>query len=191
MPEHKDLTGTDLHEPKGAATATHGQLYFADGLGSGTWEDNLHSVHGEMLIQANVTPEVTPTAVDPTLATDTDYTKIITGWSAGHADGITFNVDELVVPVDGDYFITAWADVLIPANNQKVAIKYAVNDVAPFSLRKMTCTSAAAGDVANISAGGFVALSATDTLSLYIATTAAGDPTVLESGLVMFLVHET
>lgn len=34
---HKNLTGTDLHEPKGAATAASGQVYVANGSGSGTW----------------------------------------------------------------------------------------------------------------------------------------------------------
>lgn len=37
MAHHKDLTGTDLHEPKGVASATSGQVYVADGAGSGTW----------------------------------------------------------------------------------------------------------------------------------------------------------
>lgn len=34
---HSTLTGANLHEPKGAATATSGMVYVADGLGSGTW----------------------------------------------------------------------------------------------------------------------------------------------------------
>lgn len=38
MPLHKDLTGAELHEPKGVATATSGQVYVADGLGSGSWQ---------------------------------------------------------------------------------------------------------------------------------------------------------
>lgn len=37
MAHHKDLTGTDLHEPKGASTASSGQVYVADGSGSGAW----------------------------------------------------------------------------------------------------------------------------------------------------------
>lgn len=37
MALHKDITGADLHEPKGVATATSGQVYQADGAGSGTW----------------------------------------------------------------------------------------------------------------------------------------------------------
>jgi microcystin-dependent protein len=34
---HRNLTGADLHEPKGAETALSGQVYVADGAGSGVW----------------------------------------------------------------------------------------------------------------------------------------------------------
>lgn len=34
---HKNLTGADLHEPKGADTALSGQVYVSDGAGSGVW----------------------------------------------------------------------------------------------------------------------------------------------------------
>lgn len=37
MAHHKDLTGADLHEPKGAASASAGEVYVADGAGSGDW----------------------------------------------------------------------------------------------------------------------------------------------------------
>lgn len=37
MAHHKDLTGSDLHEPKGAASASSGQVYVANGSGSGVW----------------------------------------------------------------------------------------------------------------------------------------------------------
>lgn len=35
--EHKNITGTDLHEPKDVASATTNQAYLADGAGSGGW----------------------------------------------------------------------------------------------------------------------------------------------------------
>lgn len=38
MPSHSALTGSDLHEPKGVAAATSGQVYAANGAGSGTWK---------------------------------------------------------------------------------------------------------------------------------------------------------
>jgi microcystin-dependent protein len=37
MTVHKNLTGADLHEPKGADTAASGEVYVADGAGSGSW----------------------------------------------------------------------------------------------------------------------------------------------------------
>lgn len=38
MALHANLTGADLHEPKGAASASANTVYVADGAGSGTWE---------------------------------------------------------------------------------------------------------------------------------------------------------
>lgn len=35
--QHRNLTGADLHEPKGVATASNRQVYVANGAGSGTW----------------------------------------------------------------------------------------------------------------------------------------------------------
>jgi hypothetical protein len=37
MPAHKDLTGADLHEPKGVAAAAANTVYVANGAGSGAW----------------------------------------------------------------------------------------------------------------------------------------------------------
>ncbi|MDE2102788.1 MAG: hypothetical protein KGL39_36425, partial [Patescibacteria group bacterium] len=36
---HSSLTGADLHEPKGVATAASGSVYVANGSGSGAWTD--------------------------------------------------------------------------------------------------------------------------------------------------------
>lgn len=35
---HRNLTGAELHEPKGISTASAGQLYIANGNGSGVWD---------------------------------------------------------------------------------------------------------------------------------------------------------
>lgn len=56
MALHKDLTGADLHEPKGVSTATLGQVYVANGAGSGTWTSkngdilnaNIYQLDGEI-----------------------------------------------------------------------------------------------------------------------------------------------
>ncbi len=40
--QHSSLTGSDLHEPKGVATATNNSVYVANGSGSGTWQRRQH-----------------------------------------------------------------------------------------------------------------------------------------------------
>lgn len=45
MAEHRLLTGDSLHEPKGVATASAGQVYEANGLGSGVWKSRLDGVN--------------------------------------------------------------------------------------------------------------------------------------------------
>lgn len=42
--QHKDLSGSDLHEPKGIETATAGEVYVANGSGSGSWDNVLTDV---------------------------------------------------------------------------------------------------------------------------------------------------
>lgn len=36
--EHSTLTNAEIHEPKGVSAASEGQVYIANGLGSGTWQ---------------------------------------------------------------------------------------------------------------------------------------------------------
>jgi len=38
MTQHRDLTGADLHEPKGVTGAATGSVYVSNGAGSGTWK---------------------------------------------------------------------------------------------------------------------------------------------------------
>ena len=42
---HSSLTGAENHEPKGVETATSGQIYVANGTGSGVWTKTLDSIN--------------------------------------------------------------------------------------------------------------------------------------------------
>ena len=74
MAQHSELTGTDLHEPKGVASATSGQVYVADGEGSGSWTDGSEFMVGTtsmgMYNYQDTTTATTP--IELTLA-DTQY----------------------------------------------------------------------------------------------------------------------
>jgi hypothetical protein len=43
---HSSLSDPYLHEPKGISTALHGQIYVADGAGSGAWTENSRTFGG-------------------------------------------------------------------------------------------------------------------------------------------------
>ena len=107
MPLHKNLTGTELHEPKGVDSATSGTFYKANGAGSGSWSaltgtdvaltdagtyfttDNVEAAlqylglvmntYGGLYITDNTTSET---------ATGSSYDTWTTGWSAGLASNI-------------------------------------------------------------------------------------------------------
>lgn len=188
--EHKDITEPNIHEPKGASTANSGQVYTADGLGSGNWKYTSNSCHGEMSIINNATATAVVAAVDPTLNTDTDYVKVTAGWGAPHLHNVTFNIDELVVSVSGHYDISFWSSIKIPAINNFIGIKYAVNDSAPYSLQKIVSQSTTANDYRNLSGHGAIDLTAGDTLSVYIAGSKTDNLVIEEAGLSIILLHE-
>lgn len=189
--EHDLIPDADLHEPKGVNSASAKQVYVADGAGSGSWQDTGISVHGDAIITGNTTATAVTAAVDATLATDSDYTKVTAGWTLAHGDGISLNVDEVVVSVAGTYQIMFWADVKVPTNNNFIGIKYVINDTAPYSNRKLIAQSTSANDILNISGMGVVVnLNANDTISIYTAATKTDNLVFQEAGVVVILLHE-
>lgn len=63
--EHSQLTGAQLHEPKGVATATAGTVYIADGSGSGSWQTPNTSIvqPNSRLLQTSFTDITNPSSV--------------------------------------------------------------------------------------------------------------------------------
>ena len=189
--EHVNIDDPYIHEPKDISTSNSRELYVANGSGSGAWQGSILNTHGEMVIEGSTTATVTASAADTTLSTDSDYTKIVADWSAGHLEGITLNTDELVVPVDGDYYVSFWADIKVPKNNNFIGIKYSVNDSTPYSVRKLIGQSTTTNDYINLAGMGMIpGLPAGSTISMYIASTANDSLIVQEAGLICFILHE-
>lgn len=63
MAEHSDLTDPELHEPKGASTASANNVYVADGAGSGTWQ----KVDSDVLDYSGVLSDIQDDIDDGTL----------------------------------------------------------------------------------------------------------------------------
>lgn len=69
---HSTLTDPKLHEPKGISTATLGQVYVANGSGSGTWQLPTGALDNQVIVKT-LADLPTPVANVITLAADTAY----------------------------------------------------------------------------------------------------------------------
>ena len=94
--QHNVLTTTNLHEPKGVAAATAGQIYRADGAASGAWQSTQYgSIH-------------TLESASHTLATIGTTKKLFAGFlTDGVSSGCTVahGTDSITVALAGVYWI--------------------------------------------------------------------------------------
>lgn len=70
---HSSLTNTELHEPKGVDDATAGQVYVADGSGSGDW-----TTPSLATIDVAVPANASATGTAGQIAFDTNYIYVCT-----------------------------------------------------------------------------------------------------------------
>ncbi|MNL07412.1 hypothetical protein D3C87_1280850 [compost metagenome] len=222
--QHAILTDPQLHEPKGVASAAAGRVYISNGAGSGVWSQvssaNLQGLagdggssnlmlqsngsngfdykvnksYGSMVVTNNSNSFAVSAAVDPLLATNSDYI-LYTGTGAPLAasglefGGVTFSTNRLTVGVSGIYKVNLWALISsFPSNTARVAIKYVVSG-SVFSLRRTLVKSNSAGDYGNLSGFGLVQLANTDYLQLYIASSVSGGVIFNDLNLTLELIR--
>lgn len=119
--QHRNIPDAELHEPKGAVSATANTAYFANGSGSGTWKkvgsdtmqglagdggasdrrilttgDNgfklvMDHAYGNMSVNNNAVPFPVTAAADPTLNTASQYV-LLTGPGAPFVSSLTSNI---------------------------------------------------------------------------------------------------
>ena len=95
--QHKDIPNDGLHEPKGASTASIGQMYISDGAGSGSWANSLANpddIKVERLLDAiSLATSQEPTGLDAPLQIELGAAQFTTADPVSlAADGtVTFN----------------------------------------------------------------------------------------------------
>jgi hypothetical protein len=76
--EHSTLTGSDLHEPKGAAAANSGEIYVANGSGGGAWTAHNNKVVLNTRID-NISSASSAWVVTPVAGTIAKVYSVISG----------------------------------------------------------------------------------------------------------------
>jgi hypothetical protein len=110
---HKNLTGADLHEPKGADAATANHVYVADGAGSGTWQkvtsdslDATSNPFGAALY--HVREQQTASTQAGTFTSGAWRTRLLNTEVTDEIAGSSLSSNQITLPA-GTYFIKAVA----------------------------------------------------------------------------------
>jgi hypothetical protein len=189
--EHANLTGSQLHEPKGISAASAGKVYISNGAGSGVWSAPGGSVYGEIYVANGVAPQTLPAA--------SAYARVDANeWAANGANGTTLNTTDgtITVPTAGVYFLSFWATFTTAslAAGTKYNFKYAINGT-PAAVRFLAVQKNTAGsDVLTCSATGIYTASANDVISVHVAgdgTSSSTNITVNEAGFSAILLRAT
>ena len=188
--QHASLTGSDLHEPKGVATATAGKVYMSDGNESGSWEYPPAKAHAEIYITSGTTALTLNGTADTFIKLNPT-----SEWTAsGNEDHLTVTAGDGVINLTqaGHYYIDFWCNFTTDsvASNKLYKFKFGLDGTT--ANRTVSVQKHTAGvDTLHVSASGTTTATADQELAMYIAgdaTTAGTDVTVIEAGLtVLFL----
>lgn len=109
---HASLTGADLHEPKGVASAAVNTIYVASGTGTGTWQklttSNFSTVDNPF--DANLVhmrDEKTAGTNPQSLTASTWNIRTINTSTTNQVTGASLASNQITLPT-GIYFIEAW-----------------------------------------------------------------------------------
>lgn len=188
--QHASITDPNIHEPKGVVSASNGDMYFANGAGSGDWKSGAGGAYADMDITAGVTTFP--------LAAASAYTKLNpTGeWQSGLFKGLVITPanGEITLTKAGVYLVNFWVtfDTASLAAGTNYSFKYAVDGVVAnrvLSVQKNT----AGVDRIGAAAQGIVSADAGQLLSVHAAgdvTSSGTNITVTDSGLTVVLLIE-
>lgn len=190
--QHADIPEAELHESKGASTATAGAIAVADGVGSAVWGHTINTVHGEIYHEA-ASVSVGPTG--GTITNDAHYIVVDGTWSVGSDMsnmGLYSNSRAIEVDISGHYLLSSFITFTTGAvaAGTKYALKYRVNNSATLSTRRLVTEKVTAGvDSLCMSGTALVTLTAGDYIELMMASSTADTITVTDTGLTLVLLN--
>ena len=166
---HAALTDPNLHEPKGAATATVGKAYIADGAGSGAWNYPGGSVYG------NIYSKDGSIAIS-TIGTTAKKFAVFTANGPSNLVTADHTNDQLTVTIAGVYKIDATISATTAAagdaGTYQLHLRVNGTENAAIGCRHYFSGSS---DQDTMYITGLVTLAANDVLTVYIESDEAGN----------------
>ena len=183
--QHNVITDPNIHEPKGASSATSGKVYISDGAGSGAWTYPPGKAHAEIYISGGTTTH--------TLAGASAFTILNPSgeWTAsGNEDILTVTPASGIITLNqaGHYYVSFWINFTTAsiASGSSYYFKYALD--GSVSSREVAVSKPTNGvDNIVISSTGIVNATANQVLSIYAGgdgTSSGTNFTPTEAGLV-------
>lgn len=186
--QHSAITDPNIHEPKGITTALNGQMYVADGGGSGNWKFTSGHAYGELFISNNSTAQTLPAA------SGTAVLNPAGAWQANGFQNVTLTPASgtITLPQAGEYQLNFWAvfETAAISSGASYNFFYALNGTP--STRKVYAKKTSNGvDTLQVHATGFVNVSAGAVVSMFVGgdgTSSGTNLIIKEAGLSALLI---
>lgn len=190
MALHKDLPDSELHEPKGVISASVGDVYVANGSGSGKWKNNF--AYGTLTINSNKTFSV-PSATDSSLNTDSDYVSLATTglWSKASGHRVLYgSAGTITLPNAGFYEVSLYLSLSTnTSSNTDIAFKFSKNGT--LSDTKLVDTFKANGERHSVSASDIVTINSGDDVTVYVASSESQTLTITDAKFFVKMLQAT
>ena len=189
--QHNALTDPNIHEPKGITSAVNGEVYMANGSGSGTWKLPSGHAYSELYITAGTTAQALAAASGTAILNPTGE------WTSGYNNHITQTPASgtLTITEAGLYEINFYAIFTTASlsSGTQYNFYYAVNGT-PSTRKLLTRKTTNGVDTLHVNGVGLAELAENNVLSMYVggdATSSSTNIIVLEAGLVTTLINPT
>ena len=166
--EHDAIPNADIHEPKGVSGAVSGDVYVADGAGSGAWSQQSGATYGGIYsIDSSIAIATIGTTAKKYAAFDTDMPA--NGVTPAHAS------DNITISTAGDYYVVFQTTFKTTTSGDAgiYQFKLRIDDVEDGygCHREMSGSN----DTGSCSFIGVVTLAANEVITIYVESDEAGD----------------
>jgi hypothetical protein len=189
--QHSALTDPNIHEPKNITTAAVGEVYVADGAGSGDWKQPAGHAYGELYISEGVTAQTLPTSSATAKLNPTGE------WTTNGNAEVTLSAANGTITIThaGEYVLNFWITFTTASisSGAKYRFYYAVNGT--HGTRNVYIAKTTNGsDTLHCSANGIATFAANDVITIYVGGDATSSNTAItpvEAGFSLQLIQPT